>query len=546
MSTNARASTPAATAASADEPAAASAATAVATSRPKAAEAAAHGPTAAQPEASTPSSMTAQPTSASSAGNSKRMRAGTHAKGRRRAVIEDHSTEDEADDQGAGRGARSRKRAAASDDDDDQDETSSSSSSSNDEDSDAETGDDDDETACAICGKDYSPAKNCIVLCDGKDCDIPVHQKCYGIDVVPPGDEKWFCQRCEDNVPVDKTVPKQYIHAVCALANPSIDVEKNSITVEKWLLDKEKCYICSESKGLTVACSIAACKRWFHVTCGVKEGILDPPSRNVAKSQILCAEHKQKPSRGQTHKRGGAQAGGRTSAAQFNASNSGGNSTSTSSGNSSSSAAKRRRRGNTDKDGNWEAHTSSSDDEDEKGSIDIEMPDADGDETMTPTKAEQASSSSRAGGPGAAAGASGSGASAAGNSTKLKARRSGAGGPLAGSTGNASGTSGAAGQSRPGLGDRRPDDAQDAASGSAQPRVPVRSSGPSPAPGTETRRVEPLGMAKKTSDPVAGNKFGSRPLAANQAIKMTSGDKPWLKESSVSRVTSRHRIGWLG
>lgn len=35
-------------------------------------------------------------------------------------------------------------------------------------------------------------------------CDIPVHQDCYGVDVVPSGN--WYCQRCEDRIPVMNTV----------------------------------------------------------------------------------------------------------------------------------------------------------------------------------------------------------------------------------------------------------------------------------------------------------------------------------------------------
>jgi hypothetical protein len=65
--------------------------------------------------------------------------------------------------------------------------------------------DESDETVCIICNNGYSTKKNQIVLCDGKGCDIPVHQKCYGINVIPPGKESWFCDRCADHVKINKT-----------------------------------------------------------------------------------------------------------------------------------------------------------------------------------------------------------------------------------------------------------------------------------------------------------------------------------------------------
>jgi hypothetical protein len=35
---------------------------------------------------------------------------------------------------------------------------------------------DDDDAECAICGSGNCTSKNPIVLCDGEDCDIPLHK----------------------------------------------------------------------------------------------------------------------------------------------------------------------------------------------------------------------------------------------------------------------------------------------------------------------------------------------------------------------------------
>ncbi|KAK3323473.1 origin recognition complex subunit 4 C-terminus-domain-containing protein [Cercophora scortea] len=52
--------------------------------------------------------------------------------------------------------------------------------------------DDDDDEVCAICSKPDSKRGNQIVFCDS--CDTAVHQKCYGLAVIPKGD--WICRDC--------------------------------------------------------------------------------------------------------------------------------------------------------------------------------------------------------------------------------------------------------------------------------------------------------------------------------------------------------------
>ncbi|KAK9695198.1 hypothetical protein K7432_013103 [Basidiobolus ranarum] len=172
-------------------------------------------------------------------------------------------------------------------------------------------------SSCVICGGEDGSKKNAIVFCDG--CDIPVHQKCYGIDVVPPGNQKWFCQRCADKIPVDQTIPiccdktegafkrtdipGSYIHVLCAKWNHAIDKSKDPWSVSSLLQESQICYLCEKSSGICTQCcyskvlengSIRKCKRWFHVTCAVDAEILIlNGSQGSSKLGLMCREHKE-------------------------------------------------------------------------------------------------------------------------------------------------------------------------------------------------------------------------------------------------------------
>jgi len=54
--------------------------------------------------------------------------------------------------------------------------------------------DDSDDVECAVCALGESFDDNAIVLCD--KCELAVHQDCYGILDIPPGDEPWLCEPC--------------------------------------------------------------------------------------------------------------------------------------------------------------------------------------------------------------------------------------------------------------------------------------------------------------------------------------------------------------
>ena len=48
---------------------------------------------------------------------------------------------------------------------------------------------------CCICADENGYAENLLFFCDGRGCNVAVHQACYGIVQVPPS--PWFCCKCE-------------------------------------------------------------------------------------------------------------------------------------------------------------------------------------------------------------------------------------------------------------------------------------------------------------------------------------------------------------
>ncbi|KAL2023434.1 hypothetical protein VTK56DRAFT_2791 [Thermocarpiscus australiensis] len=55
--------------------------------------------------------------------------------------------------------------------------------------------DEEDDQVCAICSKPDSEPPNEIVFCD--NCDMAVHQECYGLPEIPEGD--WICRNCSQD-----------------------------------------------------------------------------------------------------------------------------------------------------------------------------------------------------------------------------------------------------------------------------------------------------------------------------------------------------------
>lgn len=179
---------------------------------------------------------------------------------------------------------------------------------------------------CCVCSFDSGLPDNSLVYCDGKGCQVAVHQACYGIVTIPEGD--WFCSPCEYKRQLPKKCDKQlhqiscqfcpisegalkrtdageWAHVVCALYVPEITF--GNIRTMEPIITKDlnperynkKCSICettNEKKDLKrsvyVNCEKTNCKHWFHVTCAQVEGLLcEDNSLNRVKYSIYCKNH---------------------------------------------------------------------------------------------------------------------------------------------------------------------------------------------------------------------------------------------------------------
>lgn len=155
---------------------------------------------------------------------------------------------------------------------------------------------------CSVCCDDTGWTENPLVYCDGPNCNVAVHQACYGIRVVPKGE--WFCRKCEAFK--DKTVKVKcelcpfkdgalkptengnWAHVVCALYIPEVTfmdvttmepVKLSAIPRDRF---NRLCYICEEKNkapkvttyGACMSCNKAGCKLGFHVTCAQNAGLL--------------------------------------------------------------------------------------------------------------------------------------------------------------------------------------------------------------------------------------------------------------------------------
>jgi hypothetical protein len=181
-------------------------------------------------------------------------------------------------------------------------------------------------SACCVCSDDTGYSDNLLVYCDGKGCQVAVHQGCYGIINIPEG--PWFCRMCEYkqssrvtnnnielNAPiitkcelcplregaVKRTDNGKWAHVVCALYIPEVTFG-NVRTMEPIILKEirvdrynKRCSLCeandssenesnsnlstnesntndsnrenlNNGNGVYVNCNKSGCKHWFHVT----------------------------------------------------------------------------------------------------------------------------------------------------------------------------------------------------------------------------------------------------------------------------------------
>lgn len=158
-----------------------------------------------------------------------------------------------------------------------------------------------DEVPCEICGECDTSNCNVIVLCD--DCDLAVHQECYGVPHIPEG--PWLCRACTEKKTMGgafkpkcmlcpwpggalrKTTDHRWVHSLCAHLVPETTITfapsdpYDLVDVCTLQSDRAKlrCVLCrgdpkSESfgNGYPVQCSSKTCHVAFHPMCARAAG----------------------------------------------------------------------------------------------------------------------------------------------------------------------------------------------------------------------------------------------------------------------------------
>eukprot|EP01112_Ceratiomyxa_fruticulosa_P018973 TRINITY_DN6142_c0_g2_i1.p1 TRINITY_DN6142_c0_g2~~TRINITY_DN6142_c0_g2_i1.p1 ORF type:complete len:585 (+),score=114.24 TRINITY_DN6142_c0_g2_i1:158-1912(+) len=154
-------------------------------------------------------------------------------------------------------------------------------------------GDDDFDVACCICSDKGFDEDNLIVFCE--NCNIPVHQLCYGIDDIP--EHEWYCRVCQERPKKGFTEPEcaicgisggamkrsternTWIHVACAVWMPGVKfvdpdlMEPIDISGVDPKRRRLKCSICKSNKGSCIQCKHRQCYASYHPYCAQQSGL---------------------------------------------------------------------------------------------------------------------------------------------------------------------------------------------------------------------------------------------------------------------------------
>ncbi|XP_048192245.1 protein Jade-3 [Perognathus longimembris pacificus] len=170
----------------------------------------------------------------------------------------------------------------------------------------------DEDVICDVCRSPDSEEGNDMVFCD--KCNICVHQACYGILKIPPGN--WLCRTCVLGIsPKCILCPKKggalkstrtgskWAHVSCALWIPEVSIacpermepiiKISHIPPSRWAL---VCTLCKLKTGACIQCSVRSCTTAFHVTCAFEHNlemktVLD--DGDEVKFKSFCLKHSQ-------------------------------------------------------------------------------------------------------------------------------------------------------------------------------------------------------------------------------------------------------------
>ena len=195
---------------------------------------------------------------------------------------------------------------------------------------------DDMECVCCICNDGEVTPFNRIVFC--ADCEMAIHQKCYGIVDIPYG--HYYCRQCEyrrenaatidvsDDRTGDSThtvcqlcprpggafkrvgplsiapeVEPLWVHVSCAkwqgldLSNGDVYASTDAV-IKQYRTLGLKCFLCESSRGAFTRCQEQGCQHYMHMMCArdsglctVVDGATVGNTEDNIQSELFCPEH---------------------------------------------------------------------------------------------------------------------------------------------------------------------------------------------------------------------------------------------------------------
>lgn len=91
-----------------------------------------------------------------------------------------------------------------------------------------------DDEVCAICSKPDSKPPNEILFCD--NCDVAVHQKCYGVAKIPKGE--WLCKGCSQEPSSGVGAGERKVTVVAENAPDILNFKQHLRALQRVLLDR--------------------------------------------------------------------------------------------------------------------------------------------------------------------------------------------------------------------------------------------------------------------------------------------------------------------
>eukprot|EP00698_Gefionella_okellyi_P018344 TRINITY_DN5489_c0_g1_i1.p1 TRINITY_DN5489_c0_g1~~TRINITY_DN5489_c0_g1_i1.p1 ORF type:complete len:1058 (-),score=201.19 TRINITY_DN5489_c0_g1_i1:134-3307(-) len=152
---------------------------------------------------------------------------------------------------------------------------------------------DEDDAICHVCGSGDVEDGDEILFCEDKDCNVAVHQSCYGIATVPKGE--WKCSPCAAGLVGAKkprcvlcplrsgafkpTDHHHWAHVMCGMWVPETFIGSTK-TMEPVCgcraippsRRKLVCSVCATVGKAPIQCAMKNCYKAFHPLCGREQG----------------------------------------------------------------------------------------------------------------------------------------------------------------------------------------------------------------------------------------------------------------------------------